>query len=89
MSRPPKVRPLARPRPAEVRTDDDGELLFVRLPGRPARQVKAVRERWRIDDEWWRVPIARDYRAVVLDDGRAVTLYHDLREDRWYVQRGA
>jgi hypothetical protein len=51
--------------------------------------VSAVRERWRIDDEWWRTPISRAYRAVVLDDGRSVTLYHDLLEDRWYAQRGA
>lgn len=86
---PPRLRSLGRPRPVEVRTDDQGEPRFVRLPGRPARQVAAVRERWRIDDEWWRHPISRSYRAVVLDDGRPVTLYRDLLEDRWYAQRGA
>ncbi len=88
-SPPPRLRSLGRPRRVEVRTDEDGEPTFVRLPGRTARRVEAVRERWRIDDEWWRVPISRAYRAVVLDDGRPVTLYRDLREDRWYVQRGA
>lgn len=50
--------------------------------------MAAVREAWRIDDEWWRRPISRDYRAVVLDDGRPVTLYHDLLDGRWYVQTG-
>jgi hypothetical protein len=84
----PRLRPLGQPRPVDVRTDDEGEPVHVRFPGRPARRVAAVREAWRIDDEWWRRPISRDYRAVVLDDGRPVTLYHDLLDGRWYVQTG-
>ena len=56
--------------------------------GRSARpkRVAAVRERWRIDDEWWRSPLARDYVTVVLQDGRPLTLYHDLVEGGWWVQ---
>jgi len=83
----PRLLPLDRPRTVDVRTGEDGEPLFVRLQGRPSRRVEAVRERWRIDDEWWRLPISRDYRAVVLDDGRVVTLYHDLLDGRWYAQK--
>lgn len=70
----------------DVRADEEGEPRYVRLPGRPARRVAAVREAWRIDDEWWRRPISREYRAVVLDDGRLLTLYHDLLDGRWYAQ---
>jgi hypothetical protein len=84
----PHLRPLASPHPVDVRTDETGEPTHVRLRGRPARRVEAVRERWRIDDEWWRAPISRDYRTVVLDDGRPITLYHDLLDGHWYVQRG-
>ncbi|MCG6987694.1 MAG: hypothetical protein LJF06_05895 [Gemmatimonadetes bacterium] len=84
----PRLRLLGQPRLVDVRTNEEGEPLHVRLPGRPARRVAAVREAWRIDDEWWRRPISRDYRAVVLDDGRPVTLYHDLLDGRWYVQTG-
>jgi hypothetical protein len=47
-----------------------------------------VRERWRIDDEWWRETISREYREIVLDDGRVVTLFHDLTDGLWYAQRG-
>lgn len=83
----PRLRPLGEPRPVHVRTDERGEPAFVRLPGRTARRVAVVREHWRIDDEWWRRPIARDYYAVVLDDGRALTLYHDLVEEGWYAQK--
>lgn len=81
-------RPLGQPRPVTVRTDEDGEPVHVRLPGKPSRRVAVVRERWCIDDEWWREPISREYRSVVLDDGRVVTLYHDLSDGSWYVQRG-
>jgi hypothetical protein len=83
----PKLKPLARPLSVSVRTDERGEPTHVRLPGKTARGVEAVRERWRIDDEWWREPISREYLSVVLDDGRALTLYHDLSDGLWYVQK--
>lgn len=88
MSSRPRLKPLARPKTVTVRTNDDGEPLFVRLPGKTARRVAVVRERWRIDDEWWRQAISREYRTIVLDDGAVLTLYHDLLDDSWYVQRG-
>ncbi len=87
MSDAPRLRPLGQPRVVTVRTDKNGELTHVRLPGKPARTVESVRERWRIDDEWWRQPISREYRVVILDNGRNVTLYHDLLEGNWYAQR--
>ncbi len=82
-----RLRALGLPRPVIVHTGPDGEPSHIRLPGRPARRVRAIRESWRIDDEWWRRPISREYRAVILDDGRLLTLYHDLLEGRWYVQK--
>lgn len=88
MSHRPELKPLGRPKAVTVRTDEENEPLFVRLPGKPARRVAVVRERWRIDDEWWRQAISRDYRTVVLDDGSVITLYLDLLDGRWYVQRG-
>lgn len=88
MDRRPKLRPLGQPKVVSVRTDEHGAPTHVRLPGKPARSVAVVRERWRIDDEWWREAISRDYRAVVLDDGKLITLFHDLIEGRWYAQRG-
>ena len=88
MSDAPGLRPLGRPRVVTVHTDEHGEPTHVRLPGKPARAVETVCEQWRIDDEWWRQPISREYRVVILDDGRNVTLYHDLLEGNWYVQRG-
>ena len=88
MPRRPQLRPLGQPKPVHVRTDLHGDPEFVRLPGQTARKVLQIRERWRIDDEWWRQPISRAYYAIVLDDGRVLTLYHDLMESAWYVQKG-
>lgn len=87
MNRRPRLKPLGRPKTVAVRTDEHGEPVFVRLPGKPARKVAVVRERWRIDDEWWRQAISRDYRTIVLDDGSVMTLYRDLLDDAWYAQR--
>jgi hypothetical protein len=50
------------------------------------RRVAAIHDSWRIDDEWWREEIARRYFVVELDDGRRLTLYHDLIADAWYAQ---
>jgi hypothetical protein len=84
----PLLKPLDQPRVVSVRTDEYGEPIHVRMPGKPARRVAVVRECWRIDDEWWRQAISREYRTIVLDDGRVVTLYHDLLDGSWYAQRG-
>jgi hypothetical protein len=84
----PRLRPLGQPKAVVVRTDEHGQPTHVRLPGKTARRVEAVRERWRIDDEWWRESISREYLTVVLDDGRVLMLYHDLEDGVWYAQSG-
>ena len=48
--------------------------------------VEAVLETWRLDDEWWRMPIARRYVEAVLDGGRHVVLYCDLGTGEWWMQ---
>ena len=48
--------------------------------------VESVLETWRLDDEWWRVPIARCYVDAVLDGGRHVVLYCDLGTGEWWMQ---
>ena len=46
-----------------------------------------VLESWRIDDEWWREqPVSRLYYSLLLEDGRAVTVYRDLVSGQWYRQ---
>jgi hypothetical protein len=84
-----RLKPLGSPKRAtRVIVDDAGEPIAVVTGRRNARpkRVAAVRERWRIDDEWWRRPLAREYLTVVLEDGRPLTLYLDRIEGGWWVQ---
>ena len=88
MSHHPRLKPLGQPKVVSVCTDEHGEPVHVRMPGKPSRRVAVVREHWRIDDEWWReVLISRTYFDCVLEDGRHVTLVKDLITNSWYRQR--
>jgi hypothetical protein len=49
--------------------------------------IRQWRDRWRIDDEWWRgEEISRMYFRVLLEDGREITIFRDLVNKRWYLQ---
>lgn len=80
-----RLRPLRTPSPVQVRTGSQGLPVSVDRRGRHIK-VEVVRERWRIDDEWWRNPISREYFAVVLEDGRPMVLFRDLVTDEWFSQ---
>lgn len=92
------LRPLGLPRPAHVRADADGVPIAVAVKraqqGAAAaafRAVVQVDEAWRIAEEWWRPSpsgegLARTYYRVILEDGRAVTLYRDDEDEQWYEQ---
>ena len=83
------ARALNAPVPIAVRADERGHPLAVRRPAWPReRRVAAVRDRWRVDDEWWRAePISRLYHELVLEDGALLTVYRDLVAEAWYEQR--
>lgn len=83
----PRMRPLGSPRSVRMVVDEAAAPVAV-VVGRRARpnRVTSVRERWRIDDEWWRRPLSRDYLIVVLEDGRSLTVFHDRLEGGWWVQ---
>ena len=82
-----KLRPLNGPRPVRIEVNDHGIPERVRARDRWKR-VGAILEAWRIDDEWWRDTISRAYFSLLLEGGEYLTVYHDLVEDRWYVQPG-
>ena len=48
--------------------------------------IETILESWRIDDEWWRQPIARCYHAVLLDGGKRVVLFEDIVTGEWFAQ---
>ena len=80
-----RLRPLNGPRPIAVEAGADGRPAIVVDRGRRLA-VAAVRDRWLVEDEWWREPLGRRYVEVLLADGSVRTLYLDTFTDRWYAQ---
>jgi hypothetical protein len=68
----------------EAELDGDGRLVAIRWNGR--REPVEVCNRWRIDEAWWRDPIARDYFKVVGNRWLAL-VYLDRRTGRWHLER--
>lgn len=79
------LRPLNAPRPVVVEAGPDGAPRMLVEHGR-RRPVAAVRDRWLVEEEWWREPIGRAYWAVELADGGVRTLYTDIFSGAWYAQ---
>ena len=52
-----------------------------------AHPVQGIANHWRVDIEWWRLRVWRDYFKLVTASGLLVVVYHDLVGDVWYVQR--
>ncbi len=50
------------------------------------RAVETIGEVWRIDDEWWRLPIVRRYVEVILEGGGRVVLFEDIITGEWFAQ---
>jgi hypothetical protein len=76
-------RRLNEPRPVAVHADDGGAPRRVE-----AVVVEAVREEWLVEDRWWTPrPLRRHYFELALADGRAVTVFRDAGDGRWFRQR--
>lgn len=83
-----RLRPLNLPQPVTVEHDPAGRL--VAIAGDLAssrREVEAIGEVWRIDDEWWRAPVARCYTELMLTGGGHVLVFHDQIAGTWFLQR--
>jgi hypothetical protein len=67
-----------------VETGPDGRLVAIRWNGR--REPVEVCNRWRVDEAWWRGPIARDYFKVVGGSWLAL-VYLDRVDGTWHLER--
>ncbi len=85
--RAPTLRRLNTPRPVGVRTDAGGAPSALRRDG-GWLAVSELLDRYRTDDRWWTAePVARLYYEVLLEDGRAVTVFRDEMRESWWEQR--
>jgi len=78
---------INEPQQVEVELADNGLPVGMRDAGCGMRVVENVGEIWRIDDEWWRVPIHRRYVEVIIEGGRRVVLFEDLITGEWFAQK--
>jgi hypothetical protein len=83
---PDRVRALNQPRPVQVTLDECSGLPIALRDRRRSHPIARVQDSWRVDDEWWREPISRQYVQVLLPTGALRTLFHDLIADRWFEQ---
>ncbi len=63
----------------------DGKPSSVRFKKR-LRRVHHIYNLWRIDDGWWRKPVARLYYSLELEGGARITVFRDLINGGWYKQ---
>jgi hypothetical protein len=76
---------LLREHPAiQVETDPAGQPIVIVWNGR--RETVEVCNRWRVEEAWWRDPIARDYVKVVGQRWLAL-VYLDRIDGTWHLER--
>ncbi len=51
------------------------------------RQVAEVALVWRVETDWWRAAVRRDYVRCLLAGGECVDVYRDLETDGWHWAR--
>ena len=68
----------------EAELDTDGRLVAIRWNGR--RVPVEVCNRWRVEEDWWREPISRDYFKIVAREWLAL-IYLDRVEGTWHLER--
>ena len=81
-----RLRPVNEPQPVAVDLDESGLMTVGRPDGRTVGKVESILDSWRIDDEWWRQMIARNYMEVMLEGGKRVVLFQDLITGQWFAQ---
>ncbi len=50
-------------------------------------RVLHLSNRWRVQTEWWRMEIWREYFQVDTHSGFTCVIYRDLVTDQWYLER--
>ena len=83
---PDRLRALNTQKLVEVKLDEHGVPVVVTRETGNEKGIESVGETWRIDDEWWRMPIVRRYVEVILEGGGRLVMFEDLMTGEWFAQ---
>ncbi len=81
-----RLRAVNEPKPVALEWGESGALTVVKATGAAIGKVESILESWRIDDEWWRQAIVRNYMEVMLEGGKRMVLFQDLITGQWFAQ---
>jgi hypothetical protein len=70
----------------QVETDAAGTPVRLRMDGVAHGEV-GICNCWRVDDDWWREPVARTYFKLVTRDGLLCTVFWDEIGGTWHLER--
>ena len=79
------TRLLADPVGVEVELSQ-GAPVRVREGQGALRRVDRVCARWRVEADWWRVPVAREYWKLLLGE-TVCEVYRDRLTGQWWLSR--
>lgn len=84
---PPQVALELGPEGAPARLEGQLERqLEGQLEGQLAGHLEPVKT-WRVEQDWWERPVARQYWKVLLGDRLLLEVFHDLLVDAWFLER--
>lgn len=81
-----RLRAVNEPAPVTVEVDEFGLPTTAGRPDGQTAQIESVNETWRIDDEWWRQIISRQYFEVIMEGGKRMVLFQNLLNGEWFAQ---
>ncbi|MFQ5923623.1 MAG: hypothetical protein ACE5M4_12345, partial [Anaerolineales bacterium] len=76
------------PEPIDVRMSEEGyPSAFIR--GKRWNRVATIDLHWRLEGDWWWGEGRKDYYKIVTRKGEILVLFHESKEERWYLHAAA
>jgi hypothetical protein len=70
----------------QVRVNGDGMPQAMRIGG-AWHDIDEVVLTWRVETDWWREPVRRDYVRCLLKGDECLDVYRDIERDAWFLVR--
>ncbi len=78
-------RLLEEPRPVQVEMDTADTIARILWDDRTERVIETC-NRYRVDDDWWHVPISRTYHQLITPTAMLMVFLNE-RTGEWFLER--